>query len=60
LQRLIWAYTNPGDRVLSPFCGSGTVGLVCKHEGRLCVEIDISEDSALSALERIESGFYRK
>lgn len=59
LQRLIRAYTNPGDRILDPFLGSGTTGLVAHREGRHFVGIDISPTSADSARNRIQTGFYR-
>jgi DNA modification methylase len=52
LARLIKAYTNPGDRVLDPFCGSGTTAAVCQELGRQCVTIDISAQSIESAGER--------
>ena len=59
LQRLIFAYTNDGDRVLDPFCGSGTTGLVCKHEGRRFVGTDVALSHVKSARQRIADGFYR-
>lgn len=59
LERLIRAYTNPGDRVLDPFCGSGTTATVAVALGRHCVTIDVSESNAASARERIAAGAKR-
>jgi len=30
MERIIKASSNPGDLVFDPFCGSGTVPVVCK------------------------------
>lgn len=60
LQRIVLAYTNPGDWVLDPFIGSGTTGLVCNREQRNFIGIDVSEEAILSSKQRIEKGFYRE
>jgi DNA modification methylase len=39
-RKLVTQLTSPGDRVLDPFAGSGTVGLACLLEGRECVMIE--------------------
>lgn len=39
-RRLIEAFSKPGDRVLDPFCGSGTVLLEARLLGRLAVGVD--------------------
>lgn len=39
---LIWRYTEPGDLVVDPMCGSGTTIDVCKEEGRRAICYDIS------------------
>jgi DNA modification methylase len=59
LERLIRAYTNPGDRILDPFGGSGTTAVVAKALGRRCDTIEISEGSCLSILERLKAGAVR-
>lgn len=59
LERLILAYTNPGDRILDPFGGSGTTSVVADALGRDCVTIDISESSCESIRSRVESGAVR-
>ena len=55
LARLIRAYTNAGDRVLDPFCGSGTTAAVCQELGRSCHTIDVSSESLLSTVDRLEN-----
>jgi len=42
MERLIRIYTNPGDIVLDPFCGSGTTLVAAKELGRHWIGIDIS------------------
>lgn len=59
LERLIRAYTNPGDTVLDPFAGSGTTAVVAKALGRNCTTIDVSEESLGHVRERIEKGAVR-
>jgi DNA modification methylase len=39
---LVWRYTEPGDIVVDPMCGSGTTIDVCKEEGRRVIGYDIS------------------
>jgi hypothetical protein len=39
---LVWRYTEPGDLVVDPMCGSGTTIDVCKEEGRKVICYDIS------------------
>src|SRR5271157_5746119 len=34
MEKLVLMYSNPGDLVFDPFCGSGTVGIACKKHGR--------------------------
>ncbi|WP_417744824.1 DNA-methyltransferase [Rosistilla oblonga] len=58
VRRIVLAYTNPGDNVCDPFVGSGTTGLVAKHEGRNFVGFDTGKVTAASALKRIKCGWY--
>lgn len=37
---LVSLYTNPGDLVCDPFCGSGTTGVACARLGRRFIGID--------------------
>jgi len=39
---LVWRYTEPGDLVVDPMCGSGTTLDICKEERRECICYDIS------------------
>lgn len=39
---LIWRYTEPGDLVVDPMCGSGTTIDVCKEEDRRVIGYDIA------------------
>ena len=45
-----------GGEVLDPFCGSGTVGVVCKETGRNFTGIDLNPEYLRLAEERIEAG----
>jgi len=47
------AGTNPGDFVLDPFLGSGTVGAVAKRLERQCVGIEMNADYAAMAMQRV-------
>ncbi len=49
----ILAWTNPGDIVLDPMSGSGTVLKMAKLTGRRYVGIEISPDYARQAAERL-------
>lgn len=59
LERLLRAYTNPGDRVLDPFGGSGTTAVVAQALGRSVDTIDISEANCKSIRERLVKGTVR-
>ncbi len=53
IDRLVLALTNEGDRVLSPYMGSGTELAVCHRLGRKCTGIDSSEVAVNVARERL-------
>jgi len=59
LERLILAYTNPGDHILDPFAGSGTTSVVADALARECVTIDVSEPNVNSVRERLAIGAVR-
>jgi DNA modification methylase len=42
IYNLVWRYTDPGDLVVDPMCGSGTTIDVCKEEKRRVIGYDIS------------------
>jgi DNA modification methylase len=46
-------FTSPGDLVLDPFCGSGTVGVVCKKLNRRFIGIEIVPEYVALAQKRI-------
>lgn len=52
----VLAGSAPGDLVLDPFCGSGTVGVVALRHGRRFVGVDLQADYQPIARERIEEG----
>ena len=54
LERIIKASSNPGDIVLDPFCGSGTICVVAKKLGRNYIGIDQSEDAVKLTEERLD------
>lgn len=43
LERIILATTKPGDKVLDPFCGSGTTGVAAKSNGRQFVGLELEQ-----------------
>jgi site-specific DNA-methyltransferase (adenine-specific)/site-specific DNA-methyltransferase (cytosine-N4-specific) len=47
------AGSRPNDRVLDPFFGSGTTGVVCNEMDRDCVGIELSEEYANIARRRL-------
>lgn len=49
----IIAGSNPGDTVLDPFVGSGTVGVVAKKTGRSFIGIDVNPEYVLISKNRI-------
>jgi DNA modification methylase len=53
MERLIKASSNPSDLVFDPFCGSGTVPVVCQRLGRRFVACEINADYCRIAEERM-------
>jgi DNA modification methylase len=53
MERLIKASSNPGDLVFDPFCGAGTVPVVCERLRRRFVACEINPDFCRIAEERI-------
>jgi hypothetical protein len=53
MERLIKASSNPGDLVFDPFCGAGTVPVVCERLGRRFVACEINPDYCRIAEERM-------
>jgi site-specific DNA-methyltransferase (adenine-specific) len=55
LLELVELFTDPGDLVLDPFCGSGTTGVACLRLGRRFVGIEKDAKYAAVARERLEA-----
>jgi DNA modification methylase len=55
LRRLIEACTEPGDRVLDPYLGSGTTLAVCHQLGRQAVGLDWSAEALQVARRRLRT-----
>lgn len=53
LSRLIEAFTDPGDLVVDPVCGSGTTGVAAVNLGRSILLGDKNEEACLIANDRI-------
>lgn len=53
IEPMVLAGTEPGDLVLDPFLGSGTVGAVCQKLGRDFVGIELKPEYADIALKRL-------
>lgn len=49
----IRCWTKPGDTVLDPFMGSGTVGVACAKHDRRFIGIDVSQDYCELARRRL-------
>lgn len=52
---LVELFTDPGDLVLDPFCGSGTTGVACIRLGRRFIGIEKNAKYAAVAQERLEA-----
>lgn len=59
LERLIRAFTNPGDLVVDPFCGTGTTAVVADALGRDCIAIDIDPEACQLTEDRLKRGAVR-
>jgi site-specific DNA-methyltransferase (adenine-specific) len=53
LDRIVRVATNPGDRVLDPFAGSGTTLAAAKKLGRRFLGFELSEEYAAGVRERL-------
>ncbi len=49
----VQAGSQPGDRVLDPFFGSGTTGVVCNELDRRCTGVELNEEYAALATQRL-------
>lgn len=52
LERIILTTTQPGDTILDPFFGSGSIYFACKKTGRKCLGIEQSAKHIAAFIER--------
>lgn len=55
MSRLVELFTDPGDIILDPFCGSGTTGVAALRLGRRFIGIEKNAKYAAIARERIKA-----
>jgi len=55
VRRMVTASTRPGDRCLDPFCGSGTLGSVCRKLGRNYVLMDSNPEAVEVSAARLSA-----
>ena len=55
VRKILFYSSNPGDIVLDPFLGSGTVAAVCRENGRHYLGFELVEDYYRFASERISN-----
>lgn len=55
MMRLVEQFTDPGDVILDPFCGSGTTGVACLALGRRFIGIERDERYHALACERLQA-----
>lgn len=56
LRDLLRDFTDPDDLVVDPFGGSASTAVACRAEGRRCVAIELREDFAELAAQRLREG----
>jgi len=56
IESIVQASCPKGGIVLDPFCGSGTVGVVCRQHERHFLLVDISEENVKLAKKRVCEG----
>lgn len=57
VERMVKASSNPGDLVLDPFAGSGTVPRVCQQLDRRCIGIELNADYVTAIEQRLNQPF---
>jgi site-specific DNA-methyltransferase (adenine-specific) len=60
LEPLVETFSNPGDVVLDPFCGSGSTLLAAEHLGRRFIGIDIEEQYVKVCRARTQLGIRKQ
>ena len=56
---LLMAFSQIGDVILDPFAGSGSTAVAAAMLGRHSIAIELSEQYAVIARDRLHSGAYR-
>lgn len=56
IERLLKVYSNEGDLILDPFCGSGTTLVAANRLNRAYIGIDESRDAVMLTQKRLEEG----
>jgi adenine-specific DNA-methyltransferase len=59
LMPLVMTFSQVGDVVLDPFAGSGSSAVAAEMLGRHSIAIELSEEYARLARERLQTGMYR-
>lgn len=57
MSMLVQLFTNPGDTILDPFCGSGTTGVACARMGRKFIGIEMDPKYFDASCERITKAY---
>lgn len=57
IERMVRASSNPGDLVLDPFAGSGTVPRVCQQLDRRCIGIELNPEYVAGIEQRLVQPF---
>ena len=53
MEYLVRTYTNPGDLVVDPFCGTGSTAVACRNSGRRFLGGDTNEAYVDTALKKL-------
>ena len=56
-QFILEAYTNTGDTIFEPFCGSGTTMLAAQRTGRVARSVEIAPEYVDVAIKRFQQNF---
>jgi site-specific DNA-methyltransferase (cytosine-N4-specific) len=55
IEPCIFASSRPGDFILDPFFGSGTVGVACERRDRKYIGIELNPEYVALAVHRLEA-----